>query len=477
MNYKINHDYRYEVTSTLQIFYTFSDYDMVERIGDGKVIESIINEDKAIARYYENGNKLGEEAYYFKNYSEKETKIGIKISIFKVLSKIMDINPKWGILTGIRPAKIVRNFREEGLRDKEIIMAMEEEYLVNEDKTRLALEVAKKQEDILKNNNDKIKSLYIGIPFCPTKCLYCSFTSYQIDIYKDIIDDYINSMFKEIDYASEFLEGNILENIYMGGGTPTSISASDLDRIFTYIEKKLDLSNIKEYCVEAGRPDTIDKEKLEVFKKHNINRISINPQTMNNKTLKLIGREHTVEDFIEKYHLAEELGFTNINIDLILGLPDETLEDVIYTLEEISKLKPKSVTIHTLAIKKASRLIEELDQYDFRKVSEMEEMLDISRKYMDKLGLEPYYLYRQKNMVGNFENVGYAKLGYEGIYNVQIMEEEQDIIAIGAGSTSKYINFETNRIDRAFNVKEPRLYIERIDEMIIRKKRLEEIKC
>ena len=263
-----------------------------------------------------------------------------------------------------------------------------------------------------------------------------------------------------------------LDTVYFGGGTPTSLSPEDLERILCRIEEDFDLSGVKEFTVEAGRPDSITEEKLEVLKKHGITRISINPQTMKQETLDLIGRRHTVEMVKEKYHLARKLGFDNINMDLIAGLPEETLEDVRHTMEEIRALAPDSLTVHSLAIKRAARLNMFKEQYKDLKIVNTQEMIDLTAEYAREMGMEPYYLYRQKNMAGNFENVGYSLPGKACLYNILIMEEKQTIVACGAGTTTKVVFPEENRVERAENVKDVEQYISRIDEMIGRKEKL-----
>ena len=304
-------------------------------------------------------------------------------------------------------------------------------------------------------------SLYIGIPFCPTRCLYCSFTAYPLKQYEKRVDEYLDAMFKEMKYLAEYAQNFHLKNIYIGGGTPTSLTEEQLERL---------LQKVQELFAPTEDMDTITKEKLRLMKVYGVNRISINPQTMNEETLKRIGRRHTVEDIRRVFWEAREVGHDNINMDLILGLPEETPEDVRQTMEEIIALEPDNVTVHTLAVKRASRLKEQFDLYTMTTAEVLEEMLEIAADYAERMGLEPYYMYRQKNMVGNFENVGYCKPGKEGVYNIQIMEEKQTILAAGAGASTKTVDPSTDRIERVFNVKSIEDYIGRIDEMIERKR-------
>ena len=350
---------------------------------------------------------------------------------------------------------------------------MKETYYTGNEKINLSIEIAQKERELLSGIDYRDGySLYVGIPFCPTTCLYCSFTSYPIGRWQGKMDQYFEALFKELDYVAEKKRGCRLETIYFGGGTPTSLSPEDLDRLITKIENTFDLSNVQEFTVEAGRPDSITREKLQVLRDHGITRISINPQTMKQETLDLIGRRHTVEDVMERFAMARELGFDNINMDLIVGLPEENLEDVQATMEAVKALAPDSITVHSLAIKRAARLNTMKEVYKDLKITNTQEMIDLTAKYARELGLEPYYLYRQKNMAGNFENVGYASPGKACIYNILIMEEKQTIIACGAGTTTKRLFPEENRIERAENVKNVEQYIERIDEMIARKDKL-----
>jgi oxygen-independent coproporphyrinogen-3 oxidase len=401
----------------------------------------------------------------------KKLKRVVKRVLFKLLSKSTGKTIPWGILTGIRPAKLVNEFIDSGLDRDEILSVLNNDYFVTENKARLLYEVADNQRELFLNSTDKSISLYIGIPFCPTRCVYCSFSSSTIGQYKKMIDLYVDTLLKEISSTARLIKENNyeVESIYIGGGTPTSLSAVQLSRLLDGIEGYLDLSRLSEYTVEAGRPDTINAGKLEVIRNSRVTRISINPQTMNSITLEKIGRRHSPEDIEKAFLMAREMGFSNINMDVICGLPGEDINMFRNTLEKIKALQPDSLTVHTMAIKRASRLTEEKENYNlenqYRQVSEM---VDIAREYAREMGLSPYYLYRQKNILGNLENVGYCKKGKECLYNIQIMEERQSILACGAGATSKCV-FPGNRIERAFNVKSVEEYIGRIDEMIERK--------
>lgn len=376
----------------------------------------------------------------------------------------------WGILTGIRPTKVVFKLRQKYGEDTEKIKAvLKNEYKIAEEKILLMLEIAEKERAILNRNQQDEVSIYLGIPFCPTKCLYCSFTSFPIEKWKGQVEHYLEALRHELTFVvREMLRNRPIRSIYIGGGTPTSIGPSELERLMKDIGNVIEIGCIPEFTVEAGRPDTITREKLQILKAYGVNRISINPQTMNQKTLKLIGRNHTVEDIYRSFNEARVVGFDTINMDLIVGLPGETSEDVYQTMEAIKALRPENVTVHTMAIKRGSELIENLGKYIFQDAQMIEDMIKITSEGAKAIGLEPYYLYRQKHMVGNFENVGYAKLGHECIYNVEIMEESQTIFALGAGATTKMVN--GSKIERIENVKEVSQYISRVEEMIERKR-------
>ena len=396
----------------------------------------------------------------------------LKQLLYSVLIEFTGKILPWGTLTGIRPTKIPMTLLDQGMEDKEILKYMKDTYLLHDEKANLSLDIAKREKEILSLvHYEDGYSLYIGIPFCPTTCLYCSFTSYPISSWKKKIDDYLKALEKEMDYVSKAYSHKILDSIYIGGGTPTTLEAEELERLLCYITQHFSFRHVKEFTVEAGRADSITFEKLMVLKKYGVTRISVNPQTMKAETLKIIGRQHTVEQVVEAFHLARKAGFTNINMDLILGLPGETLDDVMMTVSEIKKLAPDSITVHSLAVKRASKLAKWIIENGMESMNNTEETMKIAANCAKEMGMNPYYLYRQKNMSGNFENVGYATDGNYGLYNILIMEEKQTIVALGAGSISKLVLPE-GRIERSDNVKDVALYIEKIEEMIERKKNL-----
>lgn len=402
-----------------------------------------------------------------------ETKSRIKRRLYALLVLRTGRLLPWGTLTGIRPAKIVMARLNEGMPEEEIAAYMRENYYTSDGKIQLAVRTAVHERELLEClDYEDGYSLYIGIPFCPTTCLYCSFTSFPISRWKDRTGLYLDALYHEMRAATQMMKGKTLDSVYFGGGTPTSLEAEELDWLLGKLEDTFDLRGIRELTVEAGRPDSITREKLLVLKRHGVTRISINPQTMKQRTLDLIGRRHTVDMVRDCFAMAREEGFDNINMDLIVGLPEEGLEDVRDTMEEICRLNPDSITVHSLAIKRAARLNTMKEVYKDLKIVGTQEMIDLTARYAAKMGMEPYYLYRQKNMAGNFENVGYAKPGKACLYNILIMEEQQTIIACGAGTTTKVLHREENRIERAENVKDVEQYIGRVDEMIERKRKL-----
>lgn len=402
---------------------------------------------------------------------KKEIRNRLKRMLYRCLREITGKDLPWGTLTGIRPTKIVLEKLETGENRDVISKFMREEYYCSPKKTALSLTVADRENTLLRDMDyRKGYSIYIGIPFCPSTCLYCSFTSYSIEKFGNLAEAYLEALMKEIRYAGTVLKNKRLTTLYIGGGTPTTLTEGQLERLLSCTSKYLRTEQVMEYTVEAGRPDSITEDKLKILKAHGVTRISINPQTMRQNTLDLIGRRHTVGQIEEAFTLARKAGHDNINMDIILGLPGEKSEDVSYTLEEIRKLNPDSLTVHTLALKRASRLNAKKGEYESAGYSEASRMVELTEKFAQKEEYLPYYLYRQKNMAGNLENIGYARSGKEGLYNILIMEEKQTILALGAGAQSKFVFHDQNRIERVENVKSLKDYLERNDEMIERKK-------
>lgn len=395
----------------------------------------------------------------------------IKRLVYKVLSEHLNIELPWGTLTGIRPVKMVRQELEDGISDDELISSLKRDYYMSDDKINLSIDVAKTELDALRDVPYKGGySLYIGIPFCPSRCAYCSFTSYSLSIYESRVDEYLDRLCEEIDYTINLFGRERINTVYVGGGTPTTLSPEQLDKLLSCIRNKTKESKVHELTVEAGRPDSITEEKLTVLLNYAVDRISINPQTMNDDTLKTIGRKHTVKQTVDAFKLARKMGFDNINMDIIVGLPGEEKEDIENTLKAVKALGPDSLTVHSLAIKRAARLNTQKGLFTDYKSINSSEIMKMTADYAASMGMKPYYLYRQKNMTGNFENVGYSVKGKAALYNILIMEEMQTIAACGAGASSKLYIPSENRIERVENVKDVGVYLERFDDMINRKK-------
>lgn len=415
------------------------------------------------------GKELCEDVMW-QSEDRKERKNQLKRLLYSIMSKYTHKELPWGNLTGIRPIKIPMAMLEQGKCCEEIREYLKETYCMTEKKAKLSLEIAQKELQELQQFDYKSGySLYVGIPFCPTTCLYCSFTSYPIGLWKEQVQKYLQALFKELRYISEAMKQKRLDTIYIGGGTPTTLSPEQLKELIQTIYQYFDCSHVKEFCVEAGRPDSITREKLMVLKECGVERISINPQSMNDETLKVIGRQHSVHEIKEAFIMARDVGFKTINMDIILGLPGEGLEHLRNTLKEIEALQPENLTVHSLALKRAARLNIEKESYLSAINESPEAMMKEAESMARKMDMAPYYLYRQKNMAGNLENVGYAKEGHTGLYNILIMEEKQTIVGAGAGAMTKYVVSE-NEIIRVENVKDVTNYMKRVDEMIARKK-------
>lgn len=475
---QLNEDeFQYDVYTLTKAFFAMEDV-KVEIGIDGKHREDktfIIvkyEETQVILTIKENGIIVAQGGAEFAGIERKEKKNRLKRLLYAKLAEYTGKELPWGNLTGIRPVKIVMSMLEKGNGREETIEDLKKIYCIGQEKAELSVEIAQRELSVLNTFDYKSGySLYIGIPFCPTTCLYCSFTSYPITLWQKRTREYLEALYKELTYISQAMSNKRLDSVYIGGGTPTTLSHEELRSLIHFIRGKFDCSAVKEFCVEAGRPDSITKEKLNVLKECGIERISINPQTMNEETLKIIGRQHSVEDIIQAYDLAKETGFKTINMDIILGLPGENMIHLEHTMEEIQKLNPENLTVHSLALKRAARLNIQKQSYIEEINTAPEDMMKRTAEYAKRMGMEPYYLYRQKNMGGNLENVGYAKPGHIGLYNILIMEEKQTIVAAGAGAMSKYV-FPDGSITRVENVKDVTNYMKRIDEMIARKEEI-----
>lgn len=467
---------KYEIETFANIFfkkkedvliYTYFKYEL-KRVN---VYTEIIYNDETFFEdyYYDFDINLKKERLIKKVFVESCVK-----SFIYAAQKIKRRNLPWGTMTGIRPVKNLIEIKEDNcFSEEEACEFLKEIYGVSEKKTKLLFEVYKNEKEIIEKTKKNSVSIYIGIPFCPTRCKYCSFVSTDIKNSGKYIPEFIEKLIKEIEKTKKIINnlGLYAENIYIGGGTPTTLSASELEKIFISLKNNFDFSKIKEFTVEAGRPDTITSEKLKLMRNFGVNRISINPQTMNNKTLELIGRNHTVEDFLKSFNMARKEGFKNINTDLIAGLPGETTEMFKKSIEEIIKIDPEDVTVHSMCIKRSSSLKSENFILTNDKI--MNEMTDYAYERMEETKRYPYYMYRQKNMSGNLENTAYAKKDCMSIYNINIMAETQTIIALGGGGSTKVVL--GDKIERIFNFKDPADYISRFNEILKKKDKVTEL--
>lgn len=451
--------YQYDVYHMFNLFYSFINIEFVEEDYDYKVDingnEISIDDTKGNSKTFEINDSMR-----FRN--------GVKEAAFRYLRDKTKKELPWGILIGIRPTKAVLEMMDEGLTEEEIIHRLKEKSFVREDKARLCIDVAKVEREKV-NKDSKTISIYIGMPFCPTRCLYCSFASNPIKSCKNLVPSYLEALGYEIEELKKFIDNKKLnvECVYFGGGTPTSVDDAEFHSIlYKVYESFVKDREVKEFNVECGRPDSITEGKLKAMREFKVNRISINPQTMNDDTLKSIGRNHTVKDVVEKFDLARNLGFENINMDIIVGLPNEGLEHIEKTCEEILKLNPDSVTVHGMSLKRASILHELIlnKKIEIKQQEELNEMYKKTAELAEKLRMKPYYMYRQKNMVGNMENVGYCKENKVGLYNIEMIEDKQTIIALGADAVTKAVFLEENRIERFGNLKDVREYTNRIKE-------------
>lgn len=466
-------NYEYDIQALLRSFYpeeplrviTPQSRDQERREGE-REWNIRIEEPMALMQF------AGKEWQWRHDEREGAFKDCFKRYFYRTLAELTGRELPWGNLTGIRPTKLAYNMLEEGLTDEKITASLQRAHYVSGEKCALSIEIARRERELLSGiHYQGGYSLYIGIPFCPSTCLYCSFTSYPIAAYRKHVDRYLDCLAQEMEYVSEAYRDKILDAVYIGGGTPTTLEPQQLERLLGCLTSLFDFSTVQEFTVEAGRADSITRDKLEVLRRYGVSRISVNPQTMKQETLDIIGRQASVEQVEAAYRLARETGFDNINMDLILGLPGEDEADVRRTIERVVSLAPDSLTVHSLAIKRASRLNQWIQEHGIETLRNTDETMEIAAAGARALDMHPYYLYRQKNMSGNFENVGYAREGKYGLYNILIMEEKQTIVALGAGAITKRV-YPDGRIERCENVKEVAQYLERIDEMIERKKKL-----
>lgn len=394
---------------------------------------------------------------------DKEARHAISYAFLILLQDLTGIIQKWGTLTGIRPTKLLHNKLNQGFTKEEAYASLKADYMIQQEKLDLLQTIVENQlrtiPDLFSLQNEV--SIYIGIPFCPTKCAYCTFPAYAINGRQGSVNSFLGGLHYEMREIGKWLKDNGINitTIYFGGGTPTSITAEEMDMLYEEMYESFpNIDKVREVTVEAGRPDTISVDKINVLKKWNIDRISINPQSYIQETLKAIGRHHTVDETIEKFKLAREMGMANINMDLIIGLPGEGLKEFQYTLNETAKLMPESLTVHTLSFKRASEMTQNKDKYKVADRNEVQKMMKMANEWTKDNGYNPYYLYRQKNILGNLENIGYSLHGQESLYNILIMEEQQTIIGLGCGAASKLVHPNSKTISRFANPKDPKTY-------------------
>ena len=482
MIYLIQNDreYDYDVRATALAFFertkivevTKEEFEKQEWEKDDLLLTLVYTENGIQGELRDKKGKVISEEIVCDYKNHKNSRNSVCRFLYCLFEKFTERSLPWGMLTGIRPTKIIMKWMEEENDPVKLEQRFRETYLADPQKANLCRRVAQKEKVLLESRPfEKEYSLYIGIPFCPTTCLYCSFTSFPVSRFGDRMLPYLDALYKELAFVSEHCKNKKLTTIYIGGGTPTALDEMSLSRLMNMIHELFPVEDTEEFTVESGRPDSITREKFHILKEAGVTRISINPQTMHQETLDLIGRAHTVEQTKEAFLLARECGFNNINMDMITGLPGEELSHVHATLDEIFALRPESLTVHSLAIKRAAHLNIEMEKYQSLVKGSTNEMLRLVDEYASNMGMEAYYMYRQKNIPGNLENIGYCVPGKECLYNILIMEEKQDIISCGAGGSSKYVFAQENRIERTENVKNLDHYINRIDEMIDRKRK------
>ena len=393
----------------------------------------------------------------------------LKMAFYQAGTAVLGQEPPWGALTGVRPVKLPTRCMLAGGTPEQAQAELEEEYRVSPLRAKLAVDCAQASLAVDREVREDQVSLYIGIPFCPTRCAYCSFVSADVGRTLKLVEPYLEAVLEEVEYTGRVLResGLSIHSLYVGGGTPTTLSAGQLERLFSSARAHLPLETCVEYTVEAGRPDTITREKLEVLRDQGVERISINPQTLEDEVLAAIGRKHSAQDILDAYALAREVGFDSVNMDLIAGLPRDSFEGFRRSLEGVLALRPENVTVHTLALKKGSRLMEEGGALPSGE--ETARMLDFSRDTLREAGFLPYYLYRQKYMSGSLENVGWCLPGKESVYNIIMMEELQTVVSIGGGGVTKLVDRKNGRIVRLPNPKYPHDYLSSRDKILAQK--------
>lgn len=465
-----SHPYRYEAEALCRMFLRGRELKIFEGadIPAEDFIYTGVFGDEISVRIKMDGKDLSAKAETAEGKAAK-----MEYLLYEILSEITGLKPKWGTLTGIRPVKLALQMMDKGISADEVRRKFKEERLVSDEKLNLLLSTAEHEQAIRALSKPESVSMYISIPFCPSRCSYCSFTSHAIEKAAKLIPQYVDLLCEELRDTAVLMEelGLRLETVYMGGGTPTVLTPEQLDRVLSTARSSFDFGGVRELTVEAGRPDTITPEKLEVMKKNGVDRISINPQTMDDGVLELIGRKHTAKDVVDAFYMARSFGFDNINMDLISGLPGDDFDKFRKTIDSVLELEPENITLHTLTVKRSANLAGDAQKMLSRSVDEMNEH---AFRCFDEAGYYPYYLYRQKGTVEALENTGFCKPGKEGIYNVFIMDETHSILATGAGGVTKLKDPHGPKIERIFNFKFPYEYIDRFDLMNERKEQVKD---
>ncbi len=475
-----NHNHKYETEKVCRLFMPFEKFEFLEEGEENEgvytAIESFGNKKKLTVSVNTGTKKAKrEETVLFDEDFDSFSELTIAQMLYSCLKELTDYEPEWGIVTGIRPVKLLRNLiNQKGMTGAKEVFS--KDFYVSDEKFNLTEKCLKSEEKIISLSKPDNFSLYVSIPFCPSRCNYCSFVSHSVEKSQKLIPEYLDILCGEIKTTAEIAKkkGLVLSTVYIGGGTPTVLRAQELEKLMSSIKENFPIETALEYTVEAGRPDTVTEEKLKVIKKYGATRISINPQTMNDSVLEAIGRRHTAEETEKAFYLARKAGFDNINMDLIAGLTSDTVESFKESVDKLISLSPENITVHTLSMKRASNMTKASMFYGIEEGKNVAEMLKYANSKLEENGIYPYYMYRQNKTVGNLENVGYSKAGYEGLYNIYIMDETHTILACGASAVTKLKNPYTGKIERIFNYKYPYEYISMYDELLRRKSKIDE---
>lgn len=468
-----NHPYKYDIENLAEIFFPYEKIKMLDEMPGEKdnitVLTEVFN------------NRAVVEAFVFDKHKKESVPLNegddvqnaLSVLFYNVLSEIMGTSYPWGILYGVRPARFMHSLDDKYGADKaeEIFR---NKYLVGSDKISLVRRVCESENKIIPLSAENSFSLYVSIPFCPSRCSYCSFVSHSIEKTSGLVDSYVNLLAKEIRETARYAKENglRLETVYFGGGTPTSLSPQSLNKLFGAVESSFDLSTLREYTVEAGRPDTVSREKLKAIKNAGAGRISINPQSFSDKVLNAIGRRHSSGQTLNAFNLAREEGFDNINMDFIAGLPQDDMDSFKSSIEKAIELSAESITVHTLSLKSGAYMATRESAFDFSDKILTSSMVDYSRERLFAAGYNPYYMYRQGKCVGNLENVGWCRQGYDCLYNVFMMDETHTVLAVGAGAVTRLKNQKNGKIERIYNYKYPYEYIRDFEEILNRKRKI-----